>query len=248
MIGLYISINAWREILARIYEDIPCQDNVSPEWLVNPATRRRLKLDKYYPDIGIAIRFVGITAKGQGRQSDWEAQETEQRDETREELCRANGVQLVLVDPDDGDPLKPLDALIRAQARASGQLTGSARSAADKQRWMPKLGAARQRAEELRARIAKAPEQALATLAEAWRDREAGIAAALAAPPAAFKPVRSSLKLSEGQRVRHERYGDGVVTALSGVDEQRKVVILFDGGAEKTFLLSLVQDKLQLLR
>ena len=72
MLSTYFAMNAWREILARIFEDLPNQDNVSPDWLINPATKRRLKLDKYYPDIGIAFRFVGLTAKGQGRQSDWE--------------------------------------------------------------------------------------------------------------------------------------------------------------------------------
>ena len=96
---MYVEMNAWREILARIFEGFTEQDNVSPAWLINPATKRRLKLDKYFPEATIAIRFIGLTAKGQGRQSDWEVQETEQRDQTRVELCRINGVQLVLIDP-----------------------------------------------------------------------------------------------------------------------------------------------------
>ena len=60
-----LAMNAWREILARIFDGFKAQDNVSPEWLINPATRRRLKLDRLYPDAGVAIRFAGLTAKGQ---------------------------------------------------------------------------------------------------------------------------------------------------------------------------------------
>ena len=93
MSSTYFAISAWREILARIFTGFDEQDNVSPAWLVNPATNRRLKLDILYPQVGIAVRFVGLTAKGQGRQSDWEALEVEQRDQTRSELCRQNGVQ-----------------------------------------------------------------------------------------------------------------------------------------------------------
>ncbi len=68
---------------------LPPRDNVSPDWLVNPATRRKLKLDIYFVEAGVAVRFVGLTAKGQARQSDWEVLEAEQRDQTRAELCRS---------------------------------------------------------------------------------------------------------------------------------------------------------------
>ena len=66
MANLYVALNSWREMLARILKDFTAQENVSPEWLVNPATKRRLKLDLYYPEASLAFRFVGLTAKGQG--------------------------------------------------------------------------------------------------------------------------------------------------------------------------------------
>ncbi|MEZ4635836.1 MAG: hypothetical protein R2873_00885 [Caldilineaceae bacterium] len=69
MSASYININAWREILARVFADCNVAYNVSPDWLVNPATRRKLKLDYLYPDINIAVRITGLTAKGQGRRS-----------------------------------------------------------------------------------------------------------------------------------------------------------------------------------
>ena len=61
---MYTEMNAWREILARTFDGFFEQDNVSPEWLINPATKRRLKLDKFYPEAGLAIRFIGLVAKG----------------------------------------------------------------------------------------------------------------------------------------------------------------------------------------
>ena len=187
MNNIYISISTWREILARVFTGFAEQDNVSPEWLVNPATHRRLKLDKYYPEAGVAVRFVGLTAKGQGRQSDWEVLENEQRDQTRAELCRLNGVQLVTVDPQE-DLVKQVDGLLSNLARASRALAQGKQPADFKTQWMPALAAARDRAEKLRALIVKNPEQMTANLADAWRDREAGATVELRGPASNGRP------------------------------------------------------------
>jgi hypothetical protein len=245
MFNAYSSISAWNEILARTFGDLRSQHNVSPEWLVNPTTRRRLKLDRYYPEVGIAIRFLGLTAKGQGRQSDQEIYDTEQRDQTRQELCRQQGVELMLIDPAE-DTVKQIDALLRTLARASRLLAQSSRPDGDKARLMPMLNDARSRANELRAHISKEPEQMLGNLSESWRDREAGLANA--PEPQTAKALARSVqppRLAEGQRVHHERFGEGVVIALNGEGEACRVTILFDGSQERSFLLSLVGDKLQ---
>jgi hypothetical protein len=240
------NIIAWREILARIFAGFTEQENVSPEWLVNPATRRRLKLDKFYPEAGVAVRFVGLTAKGQGRLSDWEVLETEQRDQTRVELCRLNGVHLVLIDLDE-EPAKQLDGLLRVLARASRTLAQSDQPTAHKQRWMPALNRARTTATDLHARIARNPEQMMATLADGWRDREAG----LANQPTVLQPTRRSragtVRYAVGQRVRHDRFGDGVITALRVEEHDSALTVLFDGDQERTLLASLVQEKLTVL-
>lgn len=242
-----MAMNAWREILARIFDDIRYQDNVSPEWLINPATKRRLKLDKYYPEIGLALRFVGLTAKGQGRQSDWEVMETEQRDQTREELCRQNGVELVLIEPEDDTP-KQLDTLLRILSRASRLLAQSQRPPAEKDKLMPRLSDARNRGNDLRNRIAKNPEQVLASLAEGWRDREAGFSSVAEAPKAANPAKARKLPpLSLNQRVNHDKFGEGVITNFSGEGDDRRLTILFDGAQERTFLLSIVAERLTLL-
>ncbi|MFN8490257.1 MAG: hypothetical protein U0350_21900 [Caldilineaceae bacterium] len=247
---MYLVMNAWRELLARVFDGFNEQDNVSPDWLVNPATKRRLKLDKYYPDAGVAIRFIGLTAKGQGRQSDWEVLETEQRDQTRAELCRANGVQLVTIDPND-EPLKQLDSLLNILARASRLLAQSDHPASHKQQWMPALSAARERGAKLRTVLSKNPEQMMATWAESWRDRESGL---FSAPVPLSQPVKKSHAkpgkapaYQAGQRVRHERYGDGVITNVVANNGDTTISILFDAAQERAFLAALVQDKLTLL-
>ena len=241
---MYMEINAWREILARIFEGFVEQDNVSPPWLINPATRRRLKLDKYYPEAGIAIRFIGLTAKGQGRQSDWEAVETENRDETRSELCRQNGVQLVLIHPAD-DARKQLDQLLQALTRASRVMAQSQSSMQHKQKWMPALHEARGRGAKLHSNLSKNPDQVMATWAERWRDREAGIVNQLQAPLP--EPPRRSKRVVHyivGQRVEHERFGLGTVTQMS---DGGNISINFDGSQERTFAVELVQDKLKVM-
>jgi hypothetical protein len=253
MNSIYIAMSAWREILARTFAGFVEQDNVSPEWLVNPATRRRLKLDKYYPDAAIAVRFIGLTAKGQGRSSDWEVMETEQRDQTRAELCRQNGVQLITVDPAD-DIVKQVDGLLSTLARASRTLAQSKHPDKFKAQWMPLLASARKRAETARSMLAKDPDQMAANLAESWRDREAGIAlelnkAANGNGGSAAKPagMRANLVLSSNQRVRHVKFGDGVITNITGNGDSATVTILFDAAAERTFQANLLYDKLEVV-
>ena len=63
---------AWQEILAQVFEGFEYEKDIAPEWLTNPATGRRLKLDRLYPEIGVAVRFVGGQVKGQRRRSDQE--------------------------------------------------------------------------------------------------------------------------------------------------------------------------------
>lgn len=250
MSSAYHSVNGWREILARVFADSQAETNVSPQWLINPATKRRLKLDYLYPEIGVAVRFAGLTAKGQPRRSDWEAMEDEQRDQTREELCRVNGVQLAIVDTFD-DPVKQIDGLLRILSRASRLLAEGDAPKKQKQKGMDCLSKAHQQATALRARLNKNPDQTLASLAESWRDREAGLAIELQqavqidepAPPASA--LQKVAQLKSGQRVVHSHFGDGVVTEISGEGSEQQITILFDADRERTFLTKLVAAKLR---
>jgi len=242
----YTVMSAWREILARTFDGFAEQDNVSPDWLVNPGTNRRLKLDKFYPEARVAIRFVGLTAKGQGRQSDVELMDAEERDRIRAELCRQNGVQLATVDPSE-DIVKQMDGLLSTLARASRLLAQSDRPAKEKSQRMPALAAARERAEELRRRLARDTEQMVASLADSWRDREAGVALELSAPAPALAAAPVNLVLSTGQRVRHTRFGEGVITRIDGSGGGAMVSILFDAAQERTFQADLLGDKVEVL-
>jgi len=167
---MYLQMNAWREILARILGEFHAQQNVSPKWLINPATRRRLKLDLLYEDAGIAVRFVGLKAKGQRRQSDWEHMEEEQRDQTRVELCRLNGVQLAVIEPAD-EIERQLDKFTKVLSKASRVMAQSDSTTAEKSAAMEKLRVARREAESLYSLVRKKPEQMMANLAESWRTR-----------------------------------------------------------------------------
>lgn len=246
MSNLYVALNGWREMLARILKEFTAQENVSPEWLVNPATKRRLKLDLFYPEANLAFRFIGLTAKGQGRQSDLEVLEEEQRDQTRQELCRQKGVQLLLVDPLE-DPVKQMDHLIRLLSRANRLMAQGDRPVEEKMLWQPRLSSAVSQAEELRTRVARNPEQMLANLAESWRDRDLDGGQGLPPEPLPIPvdAVAALPPLAVGQRVHHVKFGDGVITALNGSGIEATVAILFDGEQARTFLLALVADKLR---
>lgn len=247
----YLHMNAWREILARGFDGQEMQPNVTPEWLVNPATRRRLKLDYLFPGIDVAVRFTGLTAKGQGRRSDWEAMEDEQRDQTRVELCKEHGVQLAVIDPAD-DPVKQMDGLLTVLSRASRVVAQSDKERAAKKKAMNDLAKVLKETTRIRTNLTQKPEQTLATLAESWRDREAGIStelqqsSTLAQTSAnGAKVARKFKQLDTGQRIAHSHFGAGVITAVDGEGADMRISILFDGDRERTFLAALVVDKLR---
>ena len=97
-------VNGWREVLARILDGFETEFGLTPDWLVNPDTNRRLKLDYFFPELSVAVRFVGLegTARKQ-RKSDDEVVAEESREQARAAVCRAHDVVLISIDP-DGDP------------------------------------------------------------------------------------------------------------------------------------------------
>jgi hypothetical protein len=240
-----LNVLAWREILARIMNGFATETDVSPDWLINPATRRRLKLDLFYPEAGLAVRFVGLTAKGQPKQSDWEVLEDAQRDQTREDLCRQHGIELFLLDPDYLHPSEQFQRLRTILSRLERAPAQDGHSVKERKAVVTMLAAARGRLDDIARRV-KSPDS-LALFAELWRDREtaAVVAARAPAPWPSAKPARP-LHLAEGQRVQHARFGPGRVETISPGDDPQ-VAILFDSGEQRTFLASLVVDKLQAL-
>jgi len=232
---------AWGEILARTLQGFEVEREISPVWLINPATKRRLKLDYFYPELGLAVRLVGLTAKGQPKQSDWEVMEEAQRDQTREALCREHDVELFLLEIDHPHPNEQLQKLRLLLMRIAAAVEQSRRPRGEKQTLTAQIGAARDRLDGIVRRV-KEPDD-LAGFAELWRDREA-----LNIPAAASTPAPTAthlLQLAEGRRVRHSRFGPGVITAVVPDGDDRQISVLFDGSEPRTFLASLLGDKLQ---
>ena len=231
-------VNGWREVLARVFAGFDIEYGLTPEWLVNPETNRRLKLDYFMPEIAVAVRFIGLEGTARKRRkSDEELADEADREQARADVCRAHGVVLVSIDP-DGEPAAALRGLEMGLARAASQLVRGAATQAAKKRLMPMLSQARQRAGEFTTRLTS-PEK-LGMYAEMWWERQVNLATqAPAERPSG--PIRS---YRVGMAVEHTRFGPGQIIAVEpdGGDVQVKVV--FEGGETRSFYASLARDKL----
>jgi hypothetical protein len=232
-------VNGWREVLARVFEGLVTEYGLTPEWLVNPETNRRLKLDCFYPQISTAVRFVGLegTTRRQ-RKSDEEVLAEDEREQARAAVCRAHGVVLISIDP-DGEPRTALRNIETGLARASSQLAQNAAvTHAQKQKLMPMLAQARRRAGEFATRLT-VPEK-LNIYAEMWWDRQANLTAQAPAKPAA----RTLPRFEIGMEVYHERFGPGRLTAIEPEAGDIKLTIDFVEAGVRSFYASLVAGKL----
>lgn len=233
-------VNGWREVLARVLEGFDAELNVSPEWLINPDTNRRLKLDYLYRDVNLAVRFVGLEGREQKRRkSDQEVLAEQEREDAREQVCREHGVVLVSVDPDD-EPRNSLRRLESGLSRAAAQLAQNGNVPhVRKQALMPLLSQARRRTGEFTTKLT-VPEK-LGIYAEMWYDRQANLAAQApdaarrSGPPPAFR---------EGMEVYHQRFGAGEITGIRPEGNDMNISVRFRDGSERMFLASLVADKL----
>jgi hypothetical protein len=231
-------VNGWREVLARILDGFEAEYGLTPEWLVNPDTNRRLKLDYYFPELSVAVRFVGLEgATRKQRKSDDEVLAEASREEARAAVCKAHGVVLISIDP-DGDPRTMLRGIESGLARASSQLAHSTTTPhAQKQKLMPMLSQARRRAGEFTTKLA-VPEK-LNIYAEMWWDRQASLTAAAPA-----KAAPSAPEFAVGMDVHHERFGPGLVTAVEPEDGDTKVTVDFVEAGVRSFYAGLVGGKL----
>lgn len=232
-------VNGWREVLARIFDGFDVEYGVTPEWLVNPETKRRLKLDHLYPDVGLAVRFVGLEGtQRKRRKSDDEVEAEESRDAARAAVCRQHGVVLVSIDP-DGEPRAALRSLETGLARAAAQLAqNTAVAHAQKQKLMPALSVARRRTGEFIGKLD--PPAKLNLYAEMWWDRQAN----LAAQAPVRKPSTKPQPYRTGMAVRHERYGHGEITAVVPEGQDMLIKVDFVEAGVRSFYASLVADKL----
>jgi hypothetical protein len=232
-------VNGWREVLARIFDGFDVEYGVTPDWLVNPETNRRLKLDCLYGDIGLAIRFVGLEGtQRKQRKSDEEVLSEQEREAARAEVCQQHGVVLVSIDP-DGEPRTALRNIETGLIRASAQLAQQNKApSAKRQKLMPLLSLARQRTGEFTAKLN--PPDRLNMYAEMWWERQASVAAQA---PVAKTPGKTP-KYTVGMSVYHQKFGPGQITAMMPDGKDTAVTVSFGAEGEKTFLASLVVDKL----
>lgn len=232
-------VNGWREVLTRIFDGFEVEYGVTPEWLVNPETNRRLKLDHLYSDIGLAVRFVGLEGtQRRGRKSDEEVAAEENRETARAAACRQHGVVLISIDP-DGEPRTALRSLETGLARAAAQLAqNTAVPHARKQKLMPALSIARRRAGEFTTKLD--PPQKLNIYAEMWWDRQA----TLAAQAPSKKPNTKPQSYHVGMAVCHERFGAGEIVSLEPDGQDMLITVDFVSAGVRNFYASLASDKL----
>ena len=236
---------AWREILAEILEEFSPQENVSPPWLVNPETGRRLQLDLYYPDLAFAVHFIGVQpAARQRRVSDQEKSAEQSREAIRRAVCRKHGVLLVTINLASTEPRRELDKLHTALSTLTRQSAHA--NVAPETRWrrVEILAEARRRLQDIRARV-RTP-QDLDVFAEKWRDRET-VALRRARDFRRQEQVHIQRTYRVGMRVSHPRFGKGIVVGVHPEDGDVKIEVDFPTAGKRTFLGRLVADKLEVV-
>jgi hypothetical protein len=188
------------------------------------------------------VRFVGLEGREQRRRkSDEEVQQEQEREDAREAVCRDHGVVLVSIDPED-EPKNALRRIEMGLSRATAQLAqNTAVPHARKQALMPLLSQARRRAGEFTTKLT-VPER-LGIYAEMWYERQANLASQApankktAGPPPAFR---------QGMDVYHQRFGAGQITEIAPEGKDMNITVNFMDGSTRTFLASLVSDKLSI--
>ncbi|MCB0154644.1 MAG: hypothetical protein KDF65_07595 [Anaerolineae bacterium] len=229
----WLQTNAWREIFARIFQDVETKLNVSPDWLINPATRRRLKLDMLYPALGVAVRFEGLQGKNQRRRLSLE-EETQQhtRDNARVEMCEAHGIALIAVDTHQPEAKTTFQEIDRQLSRAGQRLeTAEQRET---------IHRARATAASISRRVNNLAD--LKLYADLWEDRQYQIP--VATTPAVAPNSKAPL-FSAGMSVEHTAFGPGVVIEVTPSENDTLVTVDFITAGQKTLIASLVSDKLR---
>jgi hypothetical protein len=225
----WLQTNAWREILARIFTDQDTQLNLTPDWLINPATNRRLKLDLLYPQLGLAVRFEGRQGKNRRQRPSLEEEHQQQlRDEARAALCRQHGIELLSLDVTAEDPAPNFQAIDLSLSRASQARPGQGEAIRQARTSAASLGRRVRHNDDLR------------LYAELWEDRQYQIPE--------VEPVSPTLNpagFATGMAVEHRTFGPGVILQVETQDTETLLTIDFGEKGHKTLAASLIGDKLR---
>lgn len=217
--------SAWLEIIEQMLGGFHAVDNATPDWLVDAETGRRLKVDKLYPELGIAIRFKGSIAVPKSAALDeMDLMEEAARDETRARLCRQASIALVVIDADSDAPGEAL-AEIRVSLNAASRRIAQRRVAREvKLSLLPRIASVRAVCARI-LDVVSTPE-ALLPFAKAWEDRQFGP-----------EEAEGTVDYQPGMSVRHAEYGKGLVLRVvpgEGKDAA-EIVVQFADGSMHTF-------------
>jgi hypothetical protein len=217
--------NAWLEIIEQILGEFHVVDNATPDWLVDAETGRRFKVDRLYPELGMAIRFTGsISAPQSAVLDEMDLMEERTRDEIRARLCHQAGIALIVIDADSDDPGKVLAEMRIALSAAARRIAQRRVAQKAKLSLLPRIASAKATCRHLQD-VVSTPEDLL-PFAKAWENRQFGQGDSKA--PVTYQP---------GMTVRHSEYGKGLV--LHVVPEEKEgeaeIVVQFSDGSVHPF-------------
>ena len=199
--------------------------------MVNPVTKRRLKLDLLYPHIGVAVRFEGLQGKKRRRRPSLEEEAQQRiRDEARAEVCRTHGIELVVINLIDNEPQRTFRDLDLCLSRA--------RERSENEAFVREISQARTTAAGLARRINQLAD--LRLYAELWEDRQYQFTT----PAQTTTPAISPPSFAVGMEVDHIVFGPGVICAVTPSDDDTLLTVEFVKGDQKILMASLVADKL----
>lgn len=156
--------SAWQEIVERVLGRFHAVENAAPDWLVDVETGHRFKVDRLYPELGIAIRFRAASSAAD------ELSEEAIRDETRARLCRQAGIALVTIDADGTTPHRVLSELRRALSAAARRVAQQPVAQDAKRALLPRVAESKAVCQDIMAQVSE-PEDLL-SFAQAWEDRQ----------------------------------------------------------------------------
>jgi len=98
----FVGESIMREYLTLMVPTGECEDGARPGFLVNPATGERMEFDRYYPVHRVAFEFNGKQHyEAGGRFTKEEVAAQKKRDELKRQICRQQGIRLVVVHAED---------------------------------------------------------------------------------------------------------------------------------------------------
>jgi hypothetical protein len=223
----------------RVFDGFTADYDVSPDWLVNPETRRRLKLDVLYPEIGVAVRFHGLLGRERRQRPSLEEEHQQKaRDVARADLCKAHSISLVTIDVMGGEPRAILRELSMALSDTSRRLAKGDHLSTEKGMLIEQISQARHRLNDVGRRLRRSED--LTLYADLWQDRQY-LETLQSEPPSTNDGSRA---YTPGMAVRHTVFGNGVVQAIQSDGEDSLITVHFADGTQRIFAASLVTDKL----